>query len=362
MNLSQTLPAAVLLLAAVGHAQWTENFDSYSAGPINGQGGWELWSATADGYVDTAQARSGANSLRVGQNPGALEADVVHQYYLAGTNPQYASGQWVYRAYQYIPSTMTGTTYFIMMSDYSPTGPYVWAVQVEFTTSLLQIDAGGSNNGSAPVITDQWVELRVHIDLDADTTEFFYNGSQVGPTYAWTGGPFGGSAGLPWIAAVDIYANDASDCYYDDFELYEMVHEIHNPGCDSSVGPIGVTLQVPPSLALGVYAAEFTNMPQPFCFHAYGTSKEMFLGTPLPIDLGIAGAPGCQWHTSADATSVLVSTTPAPGPYSVTTTLPIPNLPVLEGLRFYHQALAYDPGQNPLELVSSPAVSIVIQP
>lgn len=361
MRLQLALPTCITLLASVGHAQWSENFDSLTTGSITGQAGWQAWTATADGHVDTAFARSAPNSIRIGQNAGALETDAVQQYYDSSTasNPQYTSGIWVYKCYQYIPSTMTGTTYFILMADWDTAGPYEWAVQVAFTATGVSADAGGTT-GTATTITDQWVELRVHCDLDHDTAEFFYNGSQVGPTYQWTGGVFGGGAQHAWLSAVDLYANDATDCWYDDFEVYPLSVEQHNPGCPSSVGPIGLNVLLPPSLAAGAYAFEYTNLPQPFAFNSYGTSKEDYLGIPLPVDLSILGAPGCQWHVSLDFSEVLISATPAPGPYTALSTLVIPSNPIFLGVRFYHQAFASDPVQNPLELVSTPAYSFVV--
>ena len=53
--------------------------------------------------VSDAQALSGSNSVAVSGG-----SDLVHTY--AG----YTSGKWTYTASQYIPSTSTGTQYFIL--------------------------------------------------------------------------------------------------------------------------------------------------------------------------------------------------------------------------------------------------------
>ena len=70
--------------------------------------------------------------------------------------------------------------------------------------------------GSAALITGQWVELRVEIDLDADTQTVFYN-NQMLYTGSWTDGQSGG--GALNIGAVDLFANGASVVYYDDMVL-----------------------------------------------------------------------------------------------------------------------------------------------
>lgn len=371
MRLHLSLLAPVLALANVASAQWSDNFDSYTLGSIVGQGGWEAWTATADGFVvgsSFVTPRSGANALRVGQNPTALETDCVHQYYNPSTSTglQYTSGKWVYEIYQYMPSTMTGTTYFILTSEYAfPTGPYKWAVQVPMTTTAVTPDTPiivTGNPASVPSITDQWVQIKVHIDLDNDTAEFFYGGTQVGPTYQWTGGPFGGTGATLVLAGVDLYANNASDVYYDDADLRPLVVEKHNNGCNASSGPIGMNVLVPPSVSTGAYIYEYTNLPTPVAFSIYGLSKDLYGAIALPIDLGlIGGVFGCQAHVSLDLANGLISSTPAPGPYTVADSLPL-GLPSLVGYRLYHQALAFDPLAGGLMLTTSPAFSIVIQP
>lgn len=371
MRLPFFLSASVLVLANVASAQWSDNFDSYALGSVVGQGGWESWTATADGFVVGAPVvtpRSGTRALRVGPNPGALETDCVHQYYVPSTSTgmQYTSGKWVYEIYQYMPSTMTGTTYFILMSEYaSPAGPYKWAIQVPMTTTSVDPDNPNiitGNPASVPTVTDQWVQIKVHIDLDNDTAEFFYNGTQVGPTYPWTGGPFGGTGGPLALAAVDLYANNASDVFYDDADLRPLVVEQHNRGCNASSGPIGMSVLVPPSVSAGVYVYQYTNLPTPVAFGVYGVSKESFGAIPLPVDLGLLGGiPGCQGHVSFDYASSLISSVPAPGPYTAADSLPL-GLPTLVGFRLYHQALAFDPLAGSLQLTTSPAFSVVIQP
>ncbi len=64
-----------------------------------------------------------------------------------------------------------------------------------------------------PLITDEWVEIRVEIDLDADLQEMFYGGNLL-HSKSWIDGLSGD--GEPFIRAVDLYANTATAVYYDD--------------------------------------------------------------------------------------------------------------------------------------------------
>ena len=61
---------------------------------------------------------------------------------------------------------------------------------------------------------------------------------------------------------------------------------------------------------------------------------------PLPGALPLAslGMPGCDWHVPLDGVALLVGQN-----QQAKFSLPIPDLPSLVGLRFYHQALVLDP-------------------
>jgi hypothetical protein len=80
----------------------------------------------------------------------------------------------------------------------------------------LVTNDGGVSGGSAALVKGQWVEIRLEIDLDADTGAFYYNGSQL-YSGTWSGQVSGG--GATTIAAVDLFANSASVVYYDDMSL-----------------------------------------------------------------------------------------------------------------------------------------------
>ena len=75
----------------------------------------------------------------------------------------------------------------------------------------------GASGGSLPLIANQWVEIRVEIDLDSDKQDFFYN-NQLLYSGSWTNEVSG--AGAPEIAAVSLFANNATAVYYDNFQLW----------------------------------------------------------------------------------------------------------------------------------------------
>jgi hypothetical protein len=213
--------AAVTLVAAAPatvEAQFfSENFDSYLAGSqIGGQGGWELWdnNPAANTTVSNAQSFTSPNSLLI-----AGGADVVRRF--TGVN----SGIWYAKARIFVPSTSTGEVWFIMLNRYAPLATNNnWSVQLVSCVSGcttagalpgMAVNLGGSGNpgtGSAPLITDQWVDVRVEINLTSNTYNLFYNHVLI-DTKPWQVG------GVNEVGAFDLFSNGASQGFMDDIWL-----------------------------------------------------------------------------------------------------------------------------------------------
>jgi subtilisin family serine protease len=192
---------------------WEEDFDSYPTGQnMHGIGGWKGWdnNPAFTAFTSDTQARSAPNSIEiVGNN------DPVREF--AGA----VAGQWIFTTWQYIPSSMTGTTYYIMLNTYNDGGAKNWSVQVRFNTATGVVNDGVSG-GTLPLVTDQWVEIRLEIDLDTDTQDFYYN-NQLLYSGTWTNEVSGG--GILNIGAVNLFANSASAVYYDDMSMVATVGE-----------------------------------------------------------------------------------------------------------------------------------------
>ncbi|MCB9155344.1 MAG: S8 family serine peptidase, partial [Caldilineae bacterium] len=241
---------------------WSDNFDSYATGSqLIGQGGWEGWgdNAAAGALTSSTQARSAPNSAAI-----EVDSDLVHQY------SGYTSGVWHYTAWQYVPGNFSGETYFILLNEYTSTGggDGNWSVQVHFNSATGQVLADGVGSVFPPLslITDQWVELRVEINLDADTQTFYYD-NQVLYTGSWSEGVSGG--GSINIAAVDLFANGASTVYYDDLSLVAAAATCDAPDDIpwASVNPTAGT--TPPT----------GNVPVNVTFNSTGLSDGTFNGT-----------------------------------------------------------------------------------
>ena len=201
-----------LTLVPTGTFYWTEDFDSYTAGQnLHQVGGWKGWDNDpgATAFVSDDYALSSPHSVKI-----EAGADLVHEY------SGFTTGNYTYITHVYIPGDFDGLSYFIMLSDYTDGAGQAnqWAVQLRFDSSIgmVEYEADGIQD---ILITDQWIELRVEIDLDNDWHEFWYDGYLL-HAKNWTAGPNNGNTGFLNIAAVDLFANGASPVYYDGFTLY----------------------------------------------------------------------------------------------------------------------------------------------
>jgi len=210
------LKCAVLLLGAIAlftylpttaQADWADDFEAYEVGSgLHGQGGWEGWNADPafDAFVSDLYAHGGTNSAEI--QPAT---DIVHEY------SGYTTGIWEYVAWMYIPDNYSGETSFIMLNTYVVNGTNNWSLEVYFSGGT--VTAPYTDPAAAlPMITDQWVELKVMIDLDNDIQTFYYGGDMLYEA-SWTDGATGG--GALNIGAVDLWGNNASPVYYDDMSL-----------------------------------------------------------------------------------------------------------------------------------------------
>jgi hypothetical protein len=213
--------AAVSLVAAAPatlEAQFfTDNFDAYVTGStIAGQGGWETWdnSPGANTTVVSTQAFSSPNSLLV-----AGPADIVHRF--TGVN----SGIWYARTRTFIPSTQTGEAWFILLNQYAPLGPNNnWSVQVVMcvtgctTAGALPgqvVNLGGSDvpgTGVLPLITNQWVDIRVEVNFSTNMYSVFYNDVLL-DTKQWQ------LTGTAQVEAIDLFSNGSTTSFMDNVWL-----------------------------------------------------------------------------------------------------------------------------------------------
>ena len=221
---------------------WSDDFDSYATGSqMHGQGGWKGWdnSPAAGALTSDVQALSAPNSVDI-----MNVSDLVQEY------SGYNSGVWIYTAWQYIPSNYSGDQMFILLNTYSDGGAKNWSTQVRFQSASNQV-LSDFDGATLPLITGQWVELRVEIDLDADVQTFYYDGQMLYQK-SWVDGVSGGGAAN--IAAVDLWGNGGTSVYYDNMSLTRPITDCDGPDPIDwvSVNPISGTVPMTSSVSVDV--------------------------------------------------------------------------------------------------------------
>lgn len=188
-----------------------DDFESYKAGSdIVGQGGWEVWYTGGEHAV--VGTDHGTQSLQ-----DHVLSDIVQQFDIH-------DGQWTLSVDVYCPSDANpaGEGYIILMSGYG--GADLWNIQVRFDSSQFAIVEAQFEDGTLPIILDQWVNFHVDIDLDADHMTMYY-GNDVLFDGAYTGSVNGD--GTTDIAALDLFDNSVDPIFYDNVSLKAS----GGPGC-----------------------------------------------------------------------------------------------------------------------------------
>lgn len=109
--------------------------------------------------------------------------------------------------------------------------------------------------------------------------------------------------------------------------------------CATSAGPLELNSLSLPYLGLDfVQRVDNASPLAALGLVIFGNSDTLWGATPLPFDLGIVGAPGCNLYVSLDVAATVVL-----GGGSGTVTWTLPNVPAALGAAFYTQAVVFDP-------------------
>lgn len=126
------------------------------------------------------------------------------------------------------------------------------------------------------------------------------------------------------------------------YSYFDSEVKAFGTGCRGSAGVSTLRPLTPPAIGAG-FQVQVTNVPSNpgFAFVVTGFSRTQSGALPLPADLGIFGAVGCQSYTNIDLTQYVAATGGV-----ATSTLMIPNLAWIQGIDLHQQVLAFDPGAN----------------
>jgi len=202
IRLYRVAPGAVETISLIN------DFDSLAVGAnMHDVDGWEGWwgdGQWAAKITDTV-AYSGANALEI---VGARD-DLVPNW------PLVDSGVYVASVMQYVPAATDGLMHYGPLSSYGPS----WDEMAWLGTLLSNCSTGfvyvseldSGSRTETPLIRDQWVELRIVMNFDANTCDFYYGDVLLG------------SRECPSAQGFDIWPDDDVDViYYDDFRFESL--------------------------------------------------------------------------------------------------------------------------------------------
>jgi hypothetical protein len=272
------------ILSSAAPAQWLDNFDGYSPGPLAAQSVWEEWTGSSgvDADVTTSESLSAPHSVEI-----LSDNDVVYDFVnLSGGRP--TSGKWIASIKVYTPSGMSGTGWFIMLDTYP--SPLHWAVQFGFNGATGKIENGFIAGDKRNLKYDRWMSLVVAIDLDNDRYDAWYGDKLVTENASYTRG-----SGALEAAVVDLYgATGFSGLYFDDIRLEKgfggplVLNAQPNP-----VG-VGQTLEIyshspvvqPGNLgALLTWSINGVPFVQPLFFPVFSSTLDWTISAPVPSGL-----------------------------------------------------------------------------
>lgn len=169
---------------------------------------WTTWSLAPgtgeDPFVSSDQASVGSNSFVVETGNDC----VLH----LGNQ---TSGEYDLEFDMFVASGFQG--FFDVLHSFDG-GVYEWGIQVYFDLAGAGlVDAGGAGTASFTYAYDQWLPVKMHINLNTDWAELYIDGNLV-VEYQWSLDAASGAAGLNQLAAANFYAweDGATAKYYID--------------------------------------------------------------------------------------------------------------------------------------------------
>ena len=200
---------------------WSDDFESYTPGNANGQGPWVDFGGSLPTEISTAQANSPTQSLALSLNPdpaadSSYGSDVYNAALHNGT--VLTDGSWTLSYQLLLPSDYEGDLHMYISEGEMP-GDFkqgAWLL-AKADGDVLQYNFGNSG-GTTPLVRDRWAEVKLEIDLDADTFTAYYDGTEF-----YTGAWNLDGALTPAIGGVNFWADGltgaSGTAYVDDFSL-----------------------------------------------------------------------------------------------------------------------------------------------
>jgi hypothetical protein len=215
--------------SSISHV-WSEDFDSYYLGQFldgtSDDGGWNIlhrnfssiFNPELGAFVVDDQSHSSPHSVEI-----VGEANIVHEF--TGLN----SGNLTFRDWIYIPSgSDIKESYIAFLSYHFPDNYRDFIIEADcYFQVVIKFDVNNGivynmpYNDTLPLILDEWVELRVEIDMESDWVECYYNDGLL-MSQKWTYAYYGvnGFLNFACVALMRGHSDEDFAVYHDDMSIY----------------------------------------------------------------------------------------------------------------------------------------------
>lgn len=162
---------AALIPTAGAVSILNETFEGYTLGDSGGQGGWVDFGGARLANIVNTNANGGTQSIEFSTNPG-YGSDTTLDLAAPIT-----SGKLVLSFDLYQPTGFDGSAHIFLSRGPTLTGTFDEGMHLFGDgTAGTFFDSGSP---TTPLLIDQWVNVLVNIDLDADTATASYGGTEI---------------------------------------------------------------------------------------------------------------------------------------------------------------------------------------
>jgi len=179
MKISNNLRTLIAIVGSASFAAsagatsiFNEDFESYTLGNSDGQGGWVDFGGTRTVDIVDSHASGGSQSIAFSTNPGYGSDSTLDL-----ADP-ITTGQLAFSFDIYQPAGFDGTAEIYLSRLATLSGG--------FQTGFHLVGDAGQGlfrspqiNATTALLTDQWVAVQISIDLDADTAAVSYGGTEI---------------------------------------------------------------------------------------------------------------------------------------------------------------------------------------
>ncbi|MFM1561976.1 MAG: PEP-CTERM sorting domain-containing protein [Roseibacillus sp.] len=178
MKISNNLRTLIAIVGSASFAAsagatsiFNEDFESYTLGNSDGQGGWVDFGGTRTVDIVNTISNGGSQSMVYSTNPGYGSDSTLD---LASP---ITSGLLALSFDIYQPASFDGIAHIYLSRGPTLSGTFQEGLHLQGDgTAGTFFDSGSP---TTPLLTDQWVAVQISIDLDANTAVASYGGTEI---------------------------------------------------------------------------------------------------------------------------------------------------------------------------------------